>query len=304
VTSAASPQSAFSFAVLGDAPYFPWEELKYRVVLREITAADLAWVTHIGDIFWRPCTDDRYVSIRDRLHALPHPVIFTPGDNEWTDCWEKESGGFAPLERLALLRRTFYPRPTRSLGTRALTVATQASDPKWKEFVEHTRWEHDGVIGAAVHLVGSWNGRAKYPGYTAAQDREVTRRTEAATAWVRATFARARAVAARAVFIALHANPGFERPKSAMRQTFEPFATALQEEAARFPRPILIAHGDYHDFVVDHPLTDLGTGKSLSHVTRLQVPGSPEVGWVHVTVARRSGNPFDFKARLVPWWRF
>ena len=75
-----SPTGTFSFAVLGDAPYYLWEEMQFRVVLQDLAAHDLNWVLHVGDIFWRPCTDEMYRRQLDWFNALPHPVIYTPGD--------------------------------------------------------------------------------------------------------------------------------------------------------------------------------------------------------------------------------
>jgi len=54
--------------------------LKYRLVLRAIDAHDLSWMLHIGDIFWRPCTDDHYWRALGRFNSLRHPVIYSPGD--------------------------------------------------------------------------------------------------------------------------------------------------------------------------------------------------------------------------------
>ena len=90
------PGAAFSFAALGDAPYFWWEEVRYPQTMQDIDQNDVAFVIHVGDIFWRPCTDAMYRKTLARFDALRHPVIYTPGDNEWTDCWERGSGGFEP----------------------------------------------------------------------------------------------------------------------------------------------------------------------------------------------------------------
>jgi hypothetical protein len=81
-----NPPSSFTFAALGDAPYDSLEVRRFRLVLREIEAHDLTWVLHIGDIFWRPCSDDQYRLALARFNSLRYPVIYTPGDNEWTDC--------------------------------------------------------------------------------------------------------------------------------------------------------------------------------------------------------------------------
>ena len=292
---------SFSIAVLGDAPYLEWEVAKYQRILREIDAQDLAFVIHIGDILWKPCDDARYGRTRQEFDRLRHPVIYTPGDNEWADCWERDAGRFDPLERLKRLREIFFREPEQSLGARRIAVASQRTRPGFESFVENVRWTYQHAIFATVHIVGSGNGTDD--GRGAAETQEARRRIEAAAAWVRETFAEAIATQAPAVVIALHANPFFEDRGSVRRRPYEPFVTALEEEAARFARPVLIAHGDHHIYVVDHPVSG-STGERLNHVTRLQVPGSPLVGWVRVGVSTESTPGFTFESHTIPVWQY
>jgi hypothetical protein len=105
------------------------------------------------------------------------------------------------------------------------------------------------------------------------------------------------------VVIALHANPFFEERRSARRRPYEPFLAALEEEAARYGNPVLIAHGDHHVYVVDHPVTT-ETGQRLDHVTRLQVPGSPLIGWVRVSVTPAATSAFTFESHTIPVWQY
>jgi hypothetical protein len=293
---------AFSFAVLGDAPYFPWEDDKYRRVLREMDAAPLGFVLHVGDILWKPCDDERYARALRDFDGLKHPVIYTPGDNEWADCGDADAGGFAPLERLARLRQIFFRVPTESLGTRRIALVSQSSQPGYEEFVENVRWVHDGVVFATVHVVGSANGAERSRDRTAAA-REARHRIDAAAAWVRRAFAAAAEARAPAVVVALHANPYFERRGAPQRRPYEPFIAALEAEAARFAGPVLVTHGDHHEYVVDRPLTRQ-SGEPLDNVTRMQVPGSPIVGWVRVSVAPGAGETFTFEARTIPVWQW
>ena len=281
-----NPPGTFSFAVLGDAPYYPWEEPRFRLVLRHIDAHDVRFVVHVGDIFWHPCTDENYAEVLRRFNGMRAPVIYTPGDNEWTDCWENDSGAFAPRERLQRIRQMFFANPHRSLGRNTLLLASEGP-----EFVENARWRSGNAIFATVNLPGSRNAMKPFPGRTAADDAEVRRRTDAAAAWARATFAEARATNASAVVFAFQANPGFERP--AYRAYFEPFIATVEEEAERFGKPVLLAHGDGHEYIVDHPLR-------LKNVTRMQVPGSPRVGWVRVFVT--PDGRFTFSQTVLPFW--
>jgi hypothetical protein len=300
-----NPPGAFSFAALGDAPYDQFEVMQYRRVLRELNAHDLSFVLHIGDIFWRPCTDDHYRTALGRLNGLRHPVIYSPGDNEWTDCWEPRSGGFAPLDRLASLRRIFFADPRQSLGGRRLPLASQADRPPFAEFVENARWSHAGVVFATVHLVGMPNGMKPFPARTGADDEAVRRRTEAAAAWLRETMAEATAANATAAVIGFHGTLGFGPPiETPEREAYEPFILALEEEVERFGKPVLAVHGDYHRYTVDQPLVNRATGRRLVNFTRLEVPGSPAIGWVRVVVTPGAGHPFAFQPLVIPRWKF
>ena len=156
------------------------------------------------------------------------------------------------------------------------------------------RWIHGGIVFATLHLVGSMNGLAPFPS-----------RTEAATTWLRETFAGARSQNASAVVIGFHANPDFEQPAGTRyRQAYEPFIAALEEEVEEFRRPVRVTHGDNHEFIVDHPLVHRTTGRRLNNLTRLQVPGSPDVGWIRVVVTPGAEDPFAFEPHVVPRWKY
>jgi hypothetical protein len=287
-----NPRGAFVFAVLGDAPYYPWEEPKYRLVRRALDANDLAFVIHVGDIFWRPCTDRHYRKVRIWFDAMRHPVVYTPGDNETFDCWEPGSGGFAPQSRFAAIRRIFFDHPTRSLGRAAMPLATQGG-----EFVENARWSHAGILFATVDMIGSKNGMKPFPARTVEDDAASRRRTEAAALWIRQSFAEAKRANASAVVIGFHANAELEKPPNDYRNAFEPFIATVEQEAEQFARPVLLVHGDGHQYVVDHPLRP-------RNLTRMQVPGSPDVGWVRVVVRPGAPNPFAFEDHVVPSWKY
>jgi hypothetical protein len=271
---------------MGDAPYNWLEELQFRLVLRDLDAHDLSTIISVGDIFWRPCTDEMYRRSRDWFNGLRHPVIYTPGDNEWFDCWEPGSGGYEPQERLGRLRQIFYSTPAQSLGGKRIPLASQP------EFVENVRWTDHSLVFATVHLIGSGNGRWPFPNRTEDDVAASKTRTEAAGAWLRETFSAAKTADASAVVVAMQGAPFDEEPKD--REPFEPFLTTLREEAERFQRPVLIAHGDHHQFQVDRQL-------GLANLTRLEVPGSPDVGGsvtvmpnarshLHSTTTIRDGN--------------
>jgi len=236
---------------------------------------------------------------------LRHAVIYTPGDNEWADCWGRQSGRFKPTERLNRIRQIFFANPTRSLGQNSIPLASQGDQEPYKEFVENARWVHNGIVLATIHLIGSENGMRRFPDRTASDDDAARRRTDAATAWLRETFAEAKTLNASAVVISFHAAPDFDdSPEDPDRKPFEPLLTALEEEAERFARPVLIAHGDDHTYTIDHPVVRSTTKRRLENVTRLEVPGSPQVGWVRVVVTPGANNPFAFESHVVPRWKY
>lgn len=301
--SPAPPPDGFAFAALGDAPYYWWEENQFLRVLQQLDDSELALVLHVGDIFWRPCSDGMMQRRRAQFDALRHPLVYTPGDNEWADCWEPRVGGFRPRERLDRLRQIYFAEPAASLGARPIPLTSQGGRGNYPEFVENARWWHDGVLFMTVHLVGSRNFREPFAGRSASDDAESVRRTLAAAQWMRESFAEAAEAEARAVVVAFHANPGLEEPPDdPYRMAFEPFLQAFEAEVESFARPVLAVHGDDHEYTVDQPLRSRASGQALDNLTRLQVPGSPDVGWVHVSVAPGSPQPFSFEPYRIPDW--
>jgi hypothetical protein len=291
------PPDAFAFGVFGDAPYYAWERGPWRRVLADAADSELAFFVHVGDILWQPCSDDMYRQRRAELDGVPLPVIYTPGDNEWTDCHERRPGGYAPLERLASLRRIFFQEPETSLGASPIPLESQAADPDWSGFPENARWERGGVIFATLHMVGSTNAMDPFEGRTTEDDRAAENRTEAALAWLRGAFAAAREQDAWGVVLLAHADLGLTN--TVEDYGHDRFVAALREEVTGFQGEVLYAHGDSHDFIVDHPL--LGAdGQVLANFTRVQTLGSPQVGWVRVVVDTAARHFSGFEPR---WMR-
>src|SRR4051812_22558279 len=93
---AQAPRGDFSFALIGDLGYTAAQEPMVDHVLESIDAATLAFVVHDGDL-GAPrsgsCTNELWARRLAQFQALRHPVIYTPGDNEWTDCHAGEGAG-------------------------------------------------------------------------------------------------------------------------------------------------------------------------------------------------------------------
>src|SRR5690242_6901696 len=92
-----------SFAVIGDTPYgtTPTDTTEFDQTPAFIDAIDadpdVTYVVHVGDIHSgkQYCTEAYDRSIFDLWQRFTVPLVYTPGDNEWTDCHKKAEGGGA-----------------------------------------------------------------------------------------------------------------------------------------------------------------------------------------------------------------
>lgn len=271
-----------SFGVFGDLPYNAAEEKFFPELIEEINQErELDFVVHVGDFkdggFTR-CSDQVFQRAKAWLELFRYPVIYTPGDNEWTDCHRPGLGKYDPLERLDRLRQIFF-QEERSLGQRSLPLTRQSTDPAYAEFRENARWIMEEVVFATLHVVGSNNNL----GRTAEGDAEHRRRMTATLSWMKEAFAVARLQGMRAVVLILHANPQFEK-KPGLKSGFHTFLAELETQSREFQKPVLLIHGDTHTFRVDQPLRENSHGPPAENLTRLETFGSPTMDWVKVTI--------------------
>ncbi|HXV13120.1 MAG TPA: hypothetical protein VEC56_02845 [Candidatus Krumholzibacteria bacterium] len=295
------PPHTFAFAVFGDGPYRAWEVGRFRHMIKDVNRTDLAWFLHVGDIFWYPCSNLNYERALEAMNAIQHPVVYTPGDNEWADCHDRLAGSHDPLERLAHLRKTFFANPGRSVGQHPMPLEPQSEDPAYAEFVENARWMHGGFVFATVHMVGAENATMPFEGRGAANDEEAARRIRAGIAWMESAFALADSMGLKGVVIAMHGSPGLHyHPRP--RPGYVEFLERLEALTKAFGGPVLLIHGDGHQYQADHSLRDRATYEPLKNFTRLETYGSPDIGWVRVVVDTVSGE-FTFEPRMMRrWW--
>ncbi len=291
---------AFSFGVFGDAPYSPTDLPRYRALLVDVERSDVQFLIHVGDLLSGSCRDEIMEARATELRALRPAVIYTPGDNEWTDCHRQRAGRFLPLERLAKVRSIYYPHPSRSLGRTPIPLDYQGQEASWREVVENARWRRGRALFATLHLVGSYNGGVDFKARTPADDSASERRMNAAMAWLDSAYAVAMRDSVRTMFLAFHANPGFGTSRG-MRDGYEAFMRRLHEHAAVFPGRTVVIHGDTHDFHWDQPRF-AGAKEPLPRFHRLETFGSPRIGWVRVVVDTASGAILQVQPR--PVWRW
>jgi hypothetical protein len=300
--------SAFTFGLFGDLAYSSAEEPLLANVLADLDRTQLAFVVHIGDL-GHPragsCTEALWARRLAQFQASINPVIYTPGDNEWTDCHEKEGvPGGDPLERLPKLRNLFFATE-QSLGQRTIALTRQSGTPQFAKYRENARWDLGGVTFLTLHVVGSNNGR----GRTSEGDAEFAERNSADLAWLHEGFGHAELNKSRAVMIMQQANifprfPPFPGDPKEEPSGFAELHTALGKEAAAFGKPVVLVHGDSHFFRIDKPYSPRrprgAADPAIENVTRVEVFGSPYHHWVAVTVDADDPNVFTFRQRIVP----
>jgi hypothetical protein len=284
---------AFSFGVYGDTPYSEAEEKRYLEMLARIDRESLAFVVHVGDFKGAtPCTDALYLRRRAQFDQSAHPLILTPGDNDWTDCRRREMGDMDPLERLARLRGIFFADRW-SLGRVRLELLVQdkcADDAcACPAHPENRFWSRAGVRFVTLHIVGTRNNH----GFDAASTAEARCRDAANSAWLEQAVRAAERSETRALVVFIQANPFDVRGA----EVYRPFLRQLQEAARRLRKPVLFVHGDTHLYRVDMPFAD-SLGNTLTGLTRLEVHGSPFVGWVKVKVDPEDPDVFRFEPML------
>ncbi len=114
----AAQAEPFTFVAMGDMPNrLPDDYPRYERLIAAINKAQPAFTIHVGDIKGGSslCSDESFHKIAAYFATHEHPLIYSPGDKEWTDCHRKQAGGFHPFERLAKIRSMFFAGP-HSLG--------------------------------------------------------------------------------------------------------------------------------------------------------------------------------------------
>ncbi len=167
--------------------------------------------------------------------------------------------GFDPVERLAKWRTLF-----------CVQVVAQDFERQNGAYCEHVRWQAGGYLFVALNVQGSNNNL----GRNAAMDAEQAARMRAVLAWMddaERLFVERRL---SGLVLLMQANP-FLVPRSGANG-FVSTLERLRRLATTYPGRVVLVSGDTHTFRDDQPLPGL---------RRIEVPGSPFVGWLEATIA-------------------
>ncbi len=306
-------QRKFSFALITDLPYGDVQVKKFENVIKEINHDQkIDFIMHAGDIKAgsETCDNNRIMARLRQFQKFREAFIYTPGDNEWTDCHRVNNGSFNPVERLEFLRKVFFPNPSYSLGQRPIKVLSQSSVSGFEKYVENVLFERHNIVFSTIHIVGSNNNLAPWSGIdpndsvdNPRSDRlaEFEERLKAALNWLEYTFQYAEDYDAKGVFVMIHANPRFELGEDEQgRAGFNDFLAKLRELTQQYQKPVVLAQGDSHFYFVDKPFDTDGKTPPLLNFTRIQGFGSPRVHWVKVNVDPKSSHVFSFEQKIIP----
>jgi hypothetical protein len=265
--------NSLTLAVYGDAPYgasnadtaaFTATPAFVDAVNHD-PAVDL--VAHVGDIHSgsQACTVAYDQSVADMWSAFKDPLVYTPGDNEWTDCQKAKElpgsdFGGDPLQNLAAVRSIFFPRTGYTLGGRRKQVLSQAQVGTGTDanYVENVIWEQSRTLFVTLNLPGGsnndaddWFGLAR----TQAQTDEIAQRTQADLDWLDRAFAQARADGVGSVVILEQADMWDLDGKTPSHiANYKPFIDSIASHTSAFGKPVLLFNGDSHMYRSDNPL--------------------------------------------------
>ena len=324
---------AYSIGLWGDVPYSDLQALTgVPNLIADMNSQPLAFSVHNGDLKGgngtpgsvtpTTCIDALYVQAVNFFNALRAPAMFTPGDNDWTDCDSASNGGFNSLERLDHERQVFFSTPF-SLGQRQKRQEVQTA-PLCLGFggshvpcVENRRWTMGNVVYVTLNIQGSCNNLCN----TNPDPAEYAARNAANIAWLNESFDRAESAGAAAVMIISQANPGWNpfdvggplrNPRTLVATNvpseldgYRDFLIALRTRVIEFRNPVAYVHGDSHYPRIDKPFFD-AQGRRLENFSRVETfgdnsdNGTNDVNWIKVNVNPRSREVFSYQLEIVP----
>lgn len=268
------------FSVIGDMPYLPHEHPMLTApdgaIVKAVRAYDPPVLIHLGDLKSgdSACTDSLLVARRDQIFDLnPYRAVYTPGDNDWTDCDREEmSPQFDELERLSFIRSIFYQSDEGAKLTRDIPGLTRQSG-----FVENAMWTINGLVFGTLHIPGTNNGRDEFfpPSDVDKALDEADRRDAFNEAWVDSLFDAA--ASAPALVITFQADiyyPDLDKShKECTTQNrqdcdgFKRIRDYMERKAVLYQKPVLLVHGDTNAYCFHKPV-----GLAIN-LWRLNAPG-------------------------------
>ena len=253
--------------------------------------------------------------VMDYFKSLDNSVLYSLGDNEWTDCHRINDGSYNPIERLSYLRKVFFNKST-TQGNNALSVERQGRPGQ--AYSENSRFIKNHVMFVALHIPGSNNNFvstsslcSRYSTRTEAdcdlQTKEYVARNAKNLEWLQSSFAIAKKEKLAGIVINIQADPYFAFKMSGGRYQnnflasldpsvngYADFFHELIKQTHLFNGQVLLNHSDSHYCKIDKAMFDKN-GTLTSNFTRVEDFGGPEQSWIEMKVDPNSKNVFSFQ---------
>jgi len=304
--------ASYTIGLFGDMPYNALGRAQYPNLLADINRSHVAFSVFDGDLKSGgdgPCSDSLYTASIANFNMLRQPLIWVPGDNDWTDCWGRYGPSTLPysdpLERLNF-ERILFASTDQSLGRRTLTLTRQAGG-----YPENVRWKFGPVVFIGLNVQGSndnypyagVDGETRSAAEIARQRAEEIARKAANIQWLRDGFDYAARVRARGVMVIWQADPNFNNDQhladTRSYDAYPAYVDALRAVTLAFRGQVALVHGDGHYFKVDKPLNGPADGV-LANFIRVETFGARNTHWVAAHIDPANPNLFAFEPRIVP----
>ena len=340
IAAGAAPASAMAgeanghrdttLAVYGDAPYFDktagsgdqklQQSFEFKATPGFINAInadpDVQAVVHVGDIHsgQETCREDYDRDIFDLWKGYTEPLVYTPGDNEWSDCSKLPGQAPAtnPWTNLQLVRSIFFANPGYTLGQNPMKVTTQADvaargngNPDDSAFVENVNFVKGGTLFITLNLPGGSNNDADPWASSVVTDNglqqltERIQRTQADLDWLDYSFAiaqREHAIKQVVIFEQADMWDTADSANVAHLAGYEPFVKSIADHTNTLAKPVLLINGDTHTYRSDNPYSGAATkslhpGYDVPGLHRIVVQGSaPGMEWLKLNIDSGADN--------------
>ena len=255
-----------TFAVIGDMPYSHAEDIALTApngkFVKAIQALNPSVLIHYGDFKsgGEDCTDLLMKERKAQMFALhPYRIVYTPGDNEWTDCDRKYlTESFNELERLDFIRKLFFEDKNIDLSRDIPNLRNQKNLP------ENSMWNIDNLFMGTLHIVGTNNGRVNIlkSDVNKTLD-EIDKRDDLNRVWLKQLFEKAKDK--DGLVILFHADIYKFKGKvgactKANRLRCNPYKNIrddIKRMALSYKKPVLVVHGDTNAYCFNQQSTQI-----------------------------------------------
>ncbi|AEI76513.1 hypothetical protein CNE_1c11580 [Cupriavidus necator N-1] len=304
-------------ALIADLPQWPAAEANAAALLDYFGERKLDLVIHAGGIKGdtESCSDAVLGSRQQLLNQSPLPLVYVPGETDWSECRLPVNGGFDAVERLNRLRELFFPEDA-TLGRHPRPLLRQSDQALFRSFRENMRMEVGDILLVGMNLPGDNNHYRDEGG----RNGEFEDRREANRQWLARAFSVARQRDLNGIVVVVHADPHFAngwekkgRPtlldgfmRHRTRDGYLEFKRQLRELAGRFRGQVLLVHaggnganGADNGFGIDKPLRD-AAGKVMQNFTRVSLPTDTVAQWAELVITPGAASPFAVMLKDAP----